>query len=160
MAKLRVILFASLFLMIMVFLSCSQGSDMENASQHKHAYKETILSSSTCEKNGEAIYECDCGHSYTEAISIKEHEYGLWSVKISPTMTSEGLLETVCQMNAFHTDVDVLPKLSVMNGYAYEIVTPATQTENGLGRYSYVKGTQTFTFDVVIEINTTEFDPR
>ena len=129
----------------------------------KNGYTYAVVTAPKCESTGVGRYTyTKDGQTFAFDVTLDElgHNYGAWSVVVNPTMTSEGKLETVCDREESHIDTFVLPKLSTTNGYTYEIILTATNTTDGLGRYTYMKGTQTFTFDVVIAANTTEFDPR
>jgi len=128
-----------------------------------NGYTYAVVTPAKCESTGVGRYTyTKDGQTFTFDVTLEElgHSYGEWNVKTNPTTTSEGELVAVCQTDASHIDTFVLPKLSTTNGYTYEIITPATNATNGLGRYTYVKENQTFIFDVVIASNTTEFDPR
>ena len=129
----------------------------------ENGYTYSVVTAAKCESTGIGRYTyTKDGQTFNFDVTLEElgHSYGEWRVVANPTTASEGMLEAVCHTDASHIDTFVLPKLSTTNGYTYEIITPATNTTDGLGRYTYIKGTQTFTFDVVIAANTTEFDPR
>ena len=128
-----------------------------------NGYTYAVVTAAKCESTGVGRYTyTKDGQTFNFDIMLTEleHNYGEWDINTNPTTTSEGELVAVCQTDASHIDTFVLPKLSTTNGYTYEIITPATNATNGLGRYTYVKENQTFIFDVVIASNTTEFDPR
>ena len=129
----------------------------------ENGYTYAVVTAAKCENTGVGRYSyTKDGQAFTFDITLDElgHNYYEWSVIVNPTTTSEGKLESVCNIDESHVDTFVLPKLSTTNGYTYEIITPATNTTDGLGRYTYIKETQTFTFDVVIAASATEFDPR
>ena len=128
-----------------------------------NGYTYAVVTAAKCESTGVGRYTyTKDGQTFNFDVTLEElgHSYGEWHVVTNPTTTNEGMLEAVCHTDASHIDTFVLPKLSTTNGYTYEIITAATNTTDGLGRYTYIKGTQTFTFDVVIAANETEFDPR
>ena len=127
-----------------------------------HAYGAWVQTSAPkCESMGEERRDCDnCDHSETRAVNAVGHSFGEWVVTTDPTKTSNGLLTKTCTNDATHRETLTLLALSTTNGYTYKVILPATNTENGLGRFTYKVDGQTFTFDVVIAANETEFDPR
>jgi len=78
-------------------------------------------------------HECACG-----AAEYENHKWGDGIPKNNPTHTSEGEILYICETcNATRTEkVDKLPE----HNYVYSIVTPATATENGLGKYACACG--------------------
>lgn len=81
--------------------------------------------------------ELPCNHSMTYAVSK------------APTATAAGALEGVCVICGEKTTV-TLPALNT-NDYIYEVIEEATETTDGLGRYTWkVTDYGTFSFDVVI----------
>lgn len=42
---------------------------------HKHSYTENVTKEPTCTEAGEKTYTCGCGHSYTEEIPAKGHNF-------------------------------------------------------------------------------------
>ncbi len=47
----------------------------EKDPNHEHSYTETINKQPTCTEKGEKTYTCGCGHSYTEEIPAKGHNF-------------------------------------------------------------------------------------
>ena len=91
-----------------------------------------------------------CARGCGEVLEAKlDHKYGAWAVTTDPTVEATGLLTKTCERDATHTVTFELPKLSEENGYTYEIVTPEDCVTDGMGKFTYAKDTQTFTFDVV-----------
>ena len=58
--------------------------------EHKHKYESEVLKQPTCEKQGEKLFSCFCGDSYTEVIPVLHHNTNdLINVK-DPTCTERG----------------------------------------------------------------------
>ena len=80
---------------------------------------------------------CADGHDYSYVVSLE------------PTTTATGVLTGTCSQCDGTTTV-TLPKLNTTD-YTYTVVTSATCTANGTGRYAWKTTTYgTFTFDVTI----------
>ena len=116
----------------------------------------------TCTAVGWNAYDScsNCNYTTYAELPAHGHNYGSWQVVNNPTTTTEGKMTAVCQADSAHVGMFTLPKLSTTNGYTYQVVTPATETKSGTGRYTYNKDGVLFHFDVEIARNETEFDPR
>lgn len=146
----------------------------ENDSTHKehytlpkisteNGYTREVITTAKCDSAGieRYTYQKD-GQTFTYYVNVPKlgHDYGEWLTRVAPTATSEGEIYAICRNDPSHVDTFVLPALSVENGYTYELVTPPTNTTEGLCRYTYSKDSQLFIFNVVIKTTETEFDPR
>ena len=63
---------------------------------HEHAYVETITTEATCETNGEATYTCECGDTYTEAITAVGHVFESYTSNNDATYTADGTETAKC----------------------------------------------------------------
>lgn len=97
---------------------------LETHSSHTHNYIESITKNPTCTEDGERIYTCDCGDSYTETIPATGHHYvdgecehcgekdpdahtHSYTEKITkePTCTEEGEKTYTCECGDSYTEV-------------------------------------------------------
>lgn len=62
--------------------------------EHEHIYTTEVSVSPTCTDNGERLYKCGCGYSYTTTIAALGHEYT--SVVTPPTTTAQGYTTHTC----------------------------------------------------------------
>ncbi|MCL2796945.1 MAG: hypothetical protein FWD58_02680, partial [Firmicutes bacterium] len=120
-----------------------------------HAWGEwSVTAPATCSAKGVETRTCVHNSAHTETREIEidpdAHSFGEWVVTTAPTVSTEGLLTRACSHDSSHTETFTLPILSTDNGYAYGIEAAATCETAGMGRYSYEKDEQTFTFDVTI----------
>ena len=67
----------------------------ENEDTHEHNYTETIVKEPSCLTEGEKIYSCICGYSYTETIAKTEHSYNVIAT-VEPTCTETGVTTHAC----------------------------------------------------------------
>jgi hypothetical protein len=75
----------------------SLNSEDSSESAHTHVYTLTSTVSPDCKNNGEAVYTCECGDSYTETLpATGNHTYGTWRVVNSPSCTSDGTVKRTC----------------------------------------------------------------
>ena len=63
---------------------------------HEHAYTETITTEATCETDGEALYTCECGDSYTEPITATGHLFENYASNNDATYTADGTETAKC----------------------------------------------------------------
>ena len=115
----------------------------------QHTYIERTVEP-TCSDQGYTIHACAvCGYSYTDNYTPSlAHNYS-FAVTTTPTTISTGLLTGTCSRCNGQTTV-TLPQLNTTD-YIYSVVTAATCTANGTGRYTWKTTTYgTFTFDVTI----------
>lgn len=53
----------------------TQEEQKQEEPTHEHAYTESITTEATCEADGVKTFTCECGDSYTEAITATGHNY-------------------------------------------------------------------------------------
>uniref|UniRef100_UPI004057743A SH3 domain-containing protein n=1 Tax=Acetatifactor sp. TaxID=1872090 RepID=UPI004057743A len=63
---------------------------------HEHSYVETITTEPTCETDGEALYACECGDSYTEPIATQGHVFETYTSNNDATFTADGTETATC----------------------------------------------------------------
>lgn len=63
---------------------------------HQHAYVETITTEATCETDGEALYTCECGDTYTEPIATQGHVFENYTSNNDATFTADGTETAKC----------------------------------------------------------------
>ncbi len=151
----RVLIILCWVLLILAFSSCNNTTYKElppndSNTEHIHEYRETIVSRPSCTEDGNIEYICECGQIYIEIIPKTNHNYGEWNIAQNVTEMETGVLTKICANDATHTVTFTLQKLSISNGYTYEVITPAKCESTGTGRYTYTKDGQDFTFDVTI----------
>ncbi|MBE6574160.1 MAG: hypothetical protein E7652_07190 [Ruminococcaceae bacterium] len=77
----------------------------ENA--HVHSYEE-ITTPASCTEDGEIVYTCSCGDSYSEVIPAIGHLFGEWETVIEATATTDGEERRVCD-NCGETEINIIP---------------------------------------------------
>lgn len=65
-------------------------TEIPTEAPHEHKYTETITTPATCENDGEAIYTCECGDTYTEAIKATGHSFTNYVSNNDATYTADG----------------------------------------------------------------------
>ena len=115
-------------------------------------YNYSVVTAATCTANGTGRYtwKTTTYGTFTFDITIPKsgHSY-TYAVTTAPTTSAAGVLTGTCSKCSGTTTV-TLPKLDTTN-YNYAVVTAATCTANGTGRYTWKTTTfGTFTFDVTI----------
>ncbi len=135
----------------------------------------TVTTQPTCTAAGERTYTCEvCGDTETESVAATGHTWGdasctsaatctvcgatsgsaighnyVYSVTKTPTTSASGTLKGTCSRCSGTTTV-TLPKLSTTD-YSYAVVSPASCTATGTGRYTWKTTTYgTYSFDVTI----------
>ncbi len=88
------------------------NEDLTNATihyNHKHSYK-TVVTASTCTKEGYTTYTCECGDSYTEKIGIdaNAHKWDNGTATTTATCKTSGVKTYTCQHNSAHKKTDIL----------------------------------------------------
>ena len=63
---------------------------------HEHAYVSETTLEATCEAEGTLTYTCECGESYTEAISPTDHTWDEGVITKKPTNKKEGEKTFTC----------------------------------------------------------------
>ena len=77
---------------------------------HIHHYSESVTKDATCTTQGEKLFACSCGHSYTEPISVKGHDWSDWETILAPTAESAGAAARNCK-SCSSTETKALDKL-------------------------------------------------
>ena len=60
-----------------------------------HSFAETVISAVSCTTEGNVIYECECGYSYSEIVAPTGHNFT--KIVIAPTVSDMGYTEHLCQ---------------------------------------------------------------
>ena len=92
-----------------------------------HEYGETITAP-TCTGKGYTIHTCSrCNDTYKDnEVNALGHKYGEWTIKIAPTITTEGLRTRTC-IECGAEDSEELPRLESYTGYwLYDIEDAGT----------------------------------
>lgn len=92
-----------------------------------HEYGETITAP-TCTEKGYTIHTCSrCNDTYKDnEVNALGHKYGEWTIKIAPTITTEGLRTRTC-IECGAEDSEKLPCLESYAGYwLYDIEDAGT----------------------------------
>ena len=63
---------------------------------HTHVYTESITAEASCETDGVKTYTCECGDSYTEAITATGHIYENYVSNNDATYTADGTETATC----------------------------------------------------------------
>ena len=72
---------------------CLNGANIHyNYSPHEHSYTEELTKQPTCTEEGEKIFTCDCGDTYTEIIPAKGHTEVI-DKAVPATCTTDGKTE-------------------------------------------------------------------
>ena len=117
----------------------------------ENGYIYAITKPETCEGTGVGTFTYNIdGQSFAFNVerAAHGHNYGAWVVTTKPTVNKVGVLTKTCSHDATHTVPFELPMLSTENGYEYEITAHETCETTGMGKFTYTKDGQTFTFDV------------
>ena len=79
-------------------LRSDNGSAVPDVTTEPHVHSfETEIIPPTCSMNGETVYTCECGHSYTKkGEDAKGHDYG--TEVIAPTCTVQGVTKYTCRV--------------------------------------------------------------
>ena len=116
---------------------------------HEHHY-ESVETGATCTTGGYTTFTCSCGDSYrADELQALGHLFA-YAVKMAPTLQADGKLEGVCKRCDKKTEV-VLPKLNEED-YEYQVITEATEQEDGLAQYTY-KSAECGTFCFVVTLD-------
>ena len=63
---------------------------------HEHSYTLTLSVDANCDGEGQKVYSCQCGDTYTETFPKTAHTFGDWYVATRPTMTETGTEAREC----------------------------------------------------------------
>ena len=77
-------------------LTTAQSTTQTEELTHKHAYTESITTEATCEADGVKTFTCECGDSYTEAITATGHIYENYVSNNDATYTADGTEIATC----------------------------------------------------------------
>ena len=64
---------------------------------HAHTYTKSISTEATCETDGESIFICNCGDSYTESIIATGHTFETYTSNNDATYTADGTETATCK---------------------------------------------------------------
>ena len=62
---------------------------------HSHSYT-AVTTPATCTADGQIVYTCTCGHSYTETLPSTGHHFGQWTQSQAPSCTADGQQKRTC----------------------------------------------------------------
>lgn len=95
-----------------------------SASAHEHKYVETITKEANCGEDGEKLFKCDCGDSYTQKIpATGKHTFGEWIVTTPAQVGVKGEETRTCAVckKTETRDIDPLPEPEVYVAYIGEV---------------------------------------
>lgn len=72
---------------------------------HEHTYTEDVTTAPTCLEDGEAIFTCECGDTYTEAIPATGHNFSNYVSNEDATYESDGTETATCSCGETDTRV-------------------------------------------------------
>lgn len=93
-------------------------------SVHTHSYSASVTKQATCTEAGVRTYKCSCGHSYTEQIAAKGHNYK--NTIVAPTLSDKGYTLHTCS-NCGYSYKDTYVDAPILNedGYFHCYTLPA-----------------------------------
>lgn len=120
----KILLFISLFFLILTFASCDDGE-----CRHEKMNSNTV--EPTCTESGYTEYTCDCGYSYiSDYISAKGHTYK--DTVYAPTCTEHGYTEHTCSVCSYSfSSEQTAPLRHKISSVEY----PPSCTEQGYTEY-------------------------
>ena len=120
----KILLFISLFFLILSFASCDDGE-----CRHENMTSNTV--EPTCTESGYTEYTCDCGYSYiSDYISAKGHAYK--DTVYAPTCTEPGYTEHTCSVCSYSfSSEQTAPLRHKISSVEY----PPSCTEQGYTEY-------------------------
>ena len=120
----KILLFISLFFLILSFASCDDGE-----CRHENMTSNTV--EPTCTESGYTEYTCDCGYSYiSDYISAKGHTYK--DTVYAPTCTEPGYTEHTCSVCSYSfSSEQTAPLRHKISSVEY----PPSCTEQGYTEY-------------------------
>ena len=109
------------------------NSSLTSAKIHfrPHEYESSVTTDPTCTETGVRTYKCDCGYSYTEAISVIPHTPGEWETVTPATCSKEGEKVQKCAVCKEVIATETIGKLGHTPG-EWEIAVHPTESETGL----------------------------
>ncbi len=111
---------------------CLNGANIHyNYSPHEHSYTEEITKQPTCTEEGEKIFTCDCGDTYTEIIPAKGHTEVI-DKAVPATCTTDGKTEgSHCYVCGEVIKAQTVIKATGHNFGSWSTTKAATCTESG-----------------------------
>lgn len=95
-------LFVLIAILLFCFAACEapqhqepNNSTVVTTQNHDHTYELTERKEPGCEEQGEIVYTCACGHSYTEYIKALGHNY-ISEITKQPLCNAEGEITYFC----------------------------------------------------------------
>ena len=74
----------------------TRAEETTSADGHEHKYTETVIVQGSCTEDGETLYECECGDSYTVKEVAAGHFFGNWYVETPSTVDKAGIEYRTC----------------------------------------------------------------
>lgn len=108
--KKKILMAAAVLISTVCIISCAPGKIEEIPTEHTHDYKVTDTVEATCQKEGYAVYTCECGESYRSKIEKKAHEFELTEV-VAATTEQAGSEKFQCK-NCDEYYINEIPILS------------------------------------------------
>ena len=116
-----------------VIIDNSWVPDGDKMKQEFHHDWHDTVTSPTCTKDGEKVWECSrCGMKKTEKISALGHDWGAWTVTTPATCTNEGVETRICNRDPSHVETRTIPTTGhnwVDNGNGTHTCTNCGATE-------------------------------
>ena len=111
---------------------CLNGANIHyNYSPHEHSYTEEITKQPTCTEEGEKIFTCDCGDTYTEIVPAKGHTEVI-DKAVPATCTTDGKTEgSHCYVCGEVIKAQTVIKATGHNFGSWSTTKAATCTESG-----------------------------
>ena len=86
-----------IILTLCLLLSLSLAAcDLGNTGPHEHNFMRRKVIPASCAAEGEKVFACECGDSYTETSPKLDHTYGEWETVIKATMSTTGKATREC----------------------------------------------------------------
>ena len=101
---------------------------------HSHKFTRNVKKEVTCFENGTALYECECGESYTEDIPATGKHIYESKIEKEPTCGTEGIKIYTCKVCG-HTETE---KIAKTGSHKYSLNTEKKATCSSEGEKTYV----------------------
>ena len=75
-----------------------EATEVETEAPHEHTYTEAITVEATCTTEGEKTFTCECGDTYTEAISATGHDFAEYVSNEDATYEADGTETATCSV--------------------------------------------------------------
>lgn len=103
---------------------------------HTHTWTEQVVTDSTCSATGLMQYVCDdCGYSYQDTLSMKEHTPSDWVIVSEATVHADGMQLKECTTCGTQLAVETIPVIPCTHNYRADVVSSPTCESDGLTRY-------------------------